>query len=46
MYFGESLADCCGDKNVVMSSLSVVENGLMSSEHEEIVRRKSVRQPT
>ena len=25
--FGKRLADCCGDKNVVTSSLSVVENG-------------------
>ena len=46
VYFGKRLADCCGDKNVVTSSLSVVENGVVSSEHEEIVRRKSGRQPT
>ena len=30
MYFGERLADCCGNKNVATSSLSVVENGLVS----------------
>ena len=35
--------DCCGDKNVVTSSLSVVKNGLVSSEHDEIVRSKSGR---
>ena len=46
VYFGERLADCCGHKNVVTSSLSVVENGLVSSEHNKIVRRKSGRQPT
>ena len=46
VYFGERLADCCGNNNVVTSSLSVVENGLVSSEHDEIVRRKSGRQPT
>ena len=46
VYFGERLADCCGNKNVVMSSLSVVGNGLVSSEHDEIVRRKLGRQPT
>ena len=28
------------------SSLSVVENGLVSSEHNKIIRRKSGRQPT
>ena len=27
VYFGKRLADCCGNKNVVTSSLSVVENG-------------------
>ena len=27
VYFGERLADCCSDKNVVTSSLSVVEDG-------------------
>ena len=43
VYFGERLADCCGDKNVVTSSLSVVKNGLVSSEHDEIVRSKSGR---
>ena len=37
---GERLADCCGDKNVVTSSLSVVEDGLVSSEYDEIVRSK------
>ena len=42
-YFGKRLADCCCNKNVVMSSLSVVENGLVSSEHDEIVRSKSGR---
>ena len=31
VYFGKRLADCCGNKNVVTSSLSVVENGLVSS---------------
>ena len=46
MYFGERLADCCGYKNVVISSLSVVENGLVSSSDDEIVRCKSGRQPT
>ena len=46
MYFGERLADCCGNKNVVTSSLSLVENGMVSSEHDEIARRKSGRQPT
>ena len=40
VYFGKRLADCCGNKNVVTSSLSVVENGLVSSEHDEIVRSK------
>ena len=39
-YFGKGLADCCSDKNVVMSSLSVVENGLVLSEHDEIVWSK------
>ena len=43
VYFGKMLADCCGNKNVVMSSLSVVKNGLVSSEHDEIVRSKSGR---
>ena len=42
-YFGKRLADCCRDENVVTSSLSVVENGLVSSEHGEIVRSKSGR---
>ena len=42
-YFGKRLADCCGNKNVVTCSLSVVENGLVSSEHDEIVRSKSGR---
>ena len=46
VYFGKRLADCCSDKNVVTSSLSVVENGLVSSEHDEIVRSKSGRLPT
>ena len=41
--FCKRLADCCSDKNVVTSSLSVVENGLVSSEHDEIVRSKSGR---
>ena len=43
VYFGERLADCCGNKNVVTSYSSVVENGLVSSEHDEIVRSKSGR---
>ena len=43
VYFGERLADCCGNKNVVTSSLSVVEDKLVSSEHGEIVRCKSGR---
>ena len=43
VYFGKRLADCCGNKNVVTSSLSVVENGLVSSEYDEIVRSKSGR---
>ena len=43
VYFGKKLADCCGNKNVVTSSLSVVENGLVSSENDEIVRSKSGR---
>ena len=46
VYFDGRLADCRGDKNVMTSSLSVVENGLVWSEHDEIVRRKSGRQPT
>ena len=46
VYFGERLADCCSNKNFVTNSLSVVENGLMLSEHDEIVRRKFDRQPT
>ena len=37
VYFGERLADCCGVKNVVTSSLSVVENGLVTSDHDKIV---------
>ena len=41
--FGKRLADCCGNKNVVTSSLSFVENGLVSLEHDEIVRSKSGR---
>ena len=43
IYFGERLADCCSDKNVVTSSWSVVEDRLVSSEHDEIVRSKSRR---
>ena len=43
VYFGKRLADCCGNKNVVTSSFSVVENGLVLSEHDEIVRSKSRR---
>ena len=39
VYSGEMLADCCGNKNVVTSSLSVVENGLVSSEHTRRMRR-------
>ena len=35
VYFGKRLADCCGNKNVVTSSLSDVENGLVSSEHDD-----------
>ena len=46
MHFGERLADYFGNKNVVPSSLSVVENRFVSSEHDKIVRRKSGRQPT
>ena len=45
VYFGERLADYCGNKNVVRSSLSVVENRLVSLEHDQIVRCKSGRQP-
>ena len=41
--FCQRLAYCCSDKNVVTRSLSVVENGLVSSEHDEIVRSKSGR---
>ena len=37
VYFIERLADYCGNKNGLMSSLSVVENGLVSLEHDEIV---------
>ena len=40
---GERLADCCSDKNVVTSSFSLVEDGLVSSEYDEIVRSKSGR---
>ena len=40
VYFGEKLADCCGDRNVVTRSLSVVKNGLVSSGYDEIVRSK------
>ena len=36
VYFGERLADCCGVKNVVTSSLSVVENGLVTWERDRI----------
>ena len=43
VYFGKRLADWCGNKNVVTSSLSDVDNGLVSSEHDEIVRSKSGR---
>ena len=43
VYFGKRLADCCGNENVVTSSLSVVENGLVSSEHDKICRSKSGR---
>ena len=43
VYFGKRLADCCGNKNVVTSSLSVVEDWLVSSEYGEIVRSKSGR---
>ena len=43
VYFGKRLADCSGNKNVVTSSLSVVENWLVSSEYDEIVRSKSGR---
>ena len=43
VYFGKRLADCCGDKNVVTSSLSVVEDELVSSEHGKIDRYKSGR---
>ena len=37
VYF-KGLADCYGDKDIVTSSLSVVEDGLVLSEHYEIVR--------
>ena len=37
VYFGERLADCCGNKNVVTSALSVAENGLVSSEHKRLL---------
>ena len=40
VYFAKILADCCSDKNVVTSSLSVVEDELVSSEHDKIVRSK------
>ena len=43
VYFGKRLADCCSNKNVMTSSLSDVENGLVSSEYDEIVRSKSGR---
>ena len=43
MYFGERLADCCSDKNVVTSSFSVVKNGLVLSKNDKIVRSKSGR---
>ena len=43
VYFGKRLADCCGNKNVATNALSVVENGLVSSEYDEIVRSKSGR---
>ena len=46
VYFGKRLADCCSDKNVVTSSFSVVENGLVSSEHDKIVRSKLGRYST
>ena len=45
VYFSERLADCCGNNNIVTSSLSDVEKGLVWPEHDEIVRRKSGRQP-
>ena len=40
VYFDERLADCCGNKNVVTSSLPGVENGLVLLENGEIVRSK------
>ena len=43
VYFGKRLADCGSDKNVMTSSLSDVENGLVSSEYDKIVRSKSGR---
>ena len=43
IYFGTRLADCCCHKNVVRSFLSVVEDGLVASEHDEIVRCKTGR---
>ena len=43
VYFSKRLADCCGNKNVMTSSLSVVENGLVSLEHDGIVGSKSRR---
>ena len=44
--FGKRLAGCCSDKNVVTNSLSVVKDGWLSSEHDEIVRRTSGREPS
>ena len=35
-YFRKRLADGCGDTNVVTTSLSVVGNDLVSSDHDEI----------
>ena len=43
VYFGKRLANCYSNKNVMTRSLSVVENGLLSSEQDEIVWSKSGR---
>ena len=42
--FGKRLADCCGYKNVVTSSLANVKDMLMTLDHDEIGRCKSARQ--
>ena len=40
VYSSDKLDDCCGYENVVASSLLVIENGLVSSKHSNIVRSK------